>query len=898
MLASDVIKKIEFADPVTHELVCKTMERAYSPEDFDDEGHRIGGRMFAREFAEVLHTNLSWAEISKHMAHHEETHKYAKIRRYPVHLLMVLYDEGLYNHHDKGALEVLMPNLKTFEGGHKIYTDLFNPIYRDLYGICFSYFVGIRYSYPILVGDPELRKLLFKFGNSAPIGIFNYDVVVTFFSNFEQSLPCKFSGYKCLSTDVIESQARYYMDLNLFWGHYLKRPKSMPSLFALFYRWLYETFPDNNILSDRERLDERVLYYDRFTEMIIGGSFDYAIWNNKRRVHGMGTSQYNPDKVARLPLNDILRAYEETLPTRMQKERFALVKPLFGKSLGADVYRIRSHKDLNESTFFRQLEYFRSKFGHEPLVFKEVTEAIRRFYSYFIDQDPKWQIFQNSRRISKATIKSRCFSRLYTEGYEFVTRSHINYDRDITKLVVSYLPTDVRHASMPPSISFYKINCTPIPSRSYRNMFTRFLFSNQAVEGKYLEGNNIMEMLRFLFTIKTIPGSPSPDIHHLSPFEAEQIRTTVMNKNIKDKGKGRMLNAFKQFFIWAEDSNYMTIAPMAMVHFRSIPSSRSLPKIESVPQEHIELIARFFLDMKAKSFRYELSFVILNLVLQTPFRLMDICRLERDCLIETGKKDVYIIRLKSKTSENEYEDRTIPIATYRLVKQAIKRTEEYIRICSIEEYKNLAFVLPSPTLGGVIPFSPQNFADAVKRACIAHSLPVYKPSNLRKTYMTFTYIESSKRPKEDGEYFLRANSYHKNKRTTLAHYVDRSKVLMNSSFGYSLGSEDELKAVEASFVQNPSKETKSPERVTPDGIGFCNSKDCIGMVTCLGCKHLILTEESLPALRHILSNLDNQIVNCEIDHERDGLIDIRAAYSRCLDLINQHIQKNNESGSN
>lgn len=898
MLASDVIRKIPFADPVTHDLVCKTMVRAYSESDYDDEGHRIAGRMFAREFADAVHTNLSWLEITKRVVHHVETHKHAKILRYPVHLLIILHDEGLYQHHDREALDELMPHLRTFVGGKRVHTDLFNPAYRNLYGICFSYYVGVRYSYPILVNNNDLRKLLFKFGNSAPIGVFKRDVVSAFFANFEHSLPLTYTDHTCLTTEVIASQAAYYKELNLFWGHYLRRPQSMPSLMALFYRWIYETFPNNTILSNKDTLNEKVLYQDRFTEMLIGGSLDYTLWHNRRKVHGMGSSHYNALAKKGLALNDILDEYAKTLPNKHQIERFGLLRSLFSNSLREDVFRIRSYKDFNESTFVRQLEFFRSRFAGDPIILKKVIDGIRRFYAYHIDKYPDWEIFKDSRKFSKATVKSRNFSHLFIEGYEFVTLSNIDYTKDITKLVVSFSPSDIRHYSTPTDYAYYSINCSSIPNRLYRNMFLRYIFSNMAINSRHMERTPLVQILKLLFSIKTMPGAPSADISHLSAFDADQIRTFIIGRGTSFDKNNRLLNACKQFFLWAEESELMTIAPMALVHFRSIPSSGVKTDVESVPKEHIEQIAKYLLDKKEKSFRYELCFVVLNLILQTPFRAKDICRLERDCLIETGKEDVHIIRLKSKTSANEYEDRTIPLATYRLIKQTLRRTEAFVEQCSLEEHRNKLFLMPSPFYGGIIPLSPTNFYSALSSACKALGLPAYSSTNFRKAYMTFTYIESTKRSKEDGDYFLKTNSYHKNKRTTLVHYVDRSKVLINSKFGYSLGTEEELNAIESSYQENPPKDVLTRERRTPDGIGFCNSKECIGMVTCLGCKHLVLTEDSVPALNHIITSLDEQIVKCEIAHERDGLIDIRAAYSRCLDLINKRIQTKNESISN
>ena len=51
---------------------------------------------------------------------------------------------------------------------------------------------------------------------------------------------------------------------------------------------------------------------------------------------------------------------------------------------------------------------------------------------------------------------------------------------------------------------------------------------------------------------------------------------------------------------------------------------------------------------------------------------------------------------------------------------------------------------------------------------------------------------------------------------------------------------------------------------------------------------MILTEESVPAIQRIITDLDEKIVNCDIQHEKEGMIDIRAAYARCLNIINKH----------
>lgn len=884
MLASEVISDIAFIDPETHEVVCAAIERAYGRDYYDQKFRWVAARMFARDFCDAKHKELSWMDISLRMKKDEESHKQQKTKRFPLFLLMELYDRGMYEYHDKDALEVLMPHFKTFTG--KVHTDIFNPAHKDLYGLCFSYNLGCRYSFPILVNDFELRKFLFIFGNSSKVGEYNYDIVETFFSNFESSLPCKFTDYHCLTSEVIEAQVHYYHDLNLFWDHRQQHAKNMGSLYAMFCRWVYNTYEDNRITSNPDIIPKEILFLDKFTDMVISGTFDNDEWILQKKRRGIGSGNYRSAKYQdkNLPSEQLLAEYESTLWPNKQMKRLLLCKPLFYRSLREKIFKIKDYTGFDEETFFQQIEYFRAKYAFDQQMARDSVEAIRGFYVFLIDKYPDHNFFAGSSRISKPLVKCRIFTDFIMNGYAFVTYGHLKLNNDITKLIVCFNSEYDMSGRSHIDSAYYRINCTPIPNRLYRTLFVRYVFSIQFKGDTQI----LIEVLAFLFSIKSIPGSPSPDLRRLSVFDADQIRTLIFGKNLSDKGKGRLLNACKLFFEWAEESEEMSIAPMAMIHFRSLPSHRQKPENESISKEHIEKVAAYFLKQSERSFRYELCFVILNLILQTPFRVNDICRLERDCLIHTGKNDVHIIRMKSKTSENEYEDRTIPASTYRMIVQVLDRTEQYVAKCSIPSWRNSLFLLPDAKKGGISPFTPNRFYDALRIACKSLEIPSYTSANLRKAYMTFVYIESTKR--DDGEYFLKTNSYHKTKRTTLAHYVDRNMVLMNSSFGYSLGSEEELKALETVYVSEKTKTAVSAARLTPDGIGYCDSKECIGMVTCLGCKHLVLTEDSEPVIRKIISDLDKKIVECEIPHEKESLIDIRAAYARCLDQINIHKQ--------
>ena len=510
MLASEVIKNVKFEDPITHDLVCQAMVSAYGLEYYAKEGNRVPARMFARALCDARHDELSWYEIAVRVQKSDLCHKVSKIKRFPLHLLMILFDQGLYNHEDIDALRTLMPHFRTFQG--KVYTDIFNPERRDLYGICFSYHVGCRYSFPILVNNRELRKLLFLFGNSAPIGVFNRDVVSAFFANFETSLPMEFSNYKCITTSVIQKQIAYYKDLNLFWGHSLRRPLSMASLISLFYRWLYVTYPDNKIMSDPSLLNPDMINKDMFTEMIIEGSFDVNSWVIKRRMHGMGTSYLSKTDYSILPVRTILSEYEKSLPNRIQKDRFLLCKEMFERSLREQVFRITSHKDFDEDILFQQLEYIKVKHSRDSSAQKDAVEAIRRFYTFLIESNPNFPFFKSSRRITKGLIKSRSFSGLFVDGFDFVTYSHIDYSKDITKLVVSFTDNDILSGLIPKDMIYYKVDSTDIPNRLYRELYVRFLINNHGIEGRYIIPRILIDMLKLLFSLKMMPGTCNQEI--------------------------------------------------------------------------------------------------------------------------------------------------------------------------------------------------------------------------------------------------------------------------------------------------------------------------------------------------------------------------------------------------
>lgn len=608
-------------------------------------------------------------------------------------------------------------------------------------------------------------------------------------------------------------------------------------------------------------------------------------------------SRMNANDPTTDPLGKMLEAFKKeygNLIDRPSYRRgFKIVRACFRESFGNLACTIKSYKDLSEESFLLQMGYYKDKFYNTTEVDPfYVIDIVRRIYQHYVIHDPGWDFLSSSVRLTKELVCTLMLSRYILEGFDFYTYGNMPVNGDKTKLLISFPSSLSLLSYVQTSKPYVKIDCSDIPNIYYRNILLKYISTLNASLAMHTRHSYIVDALKLLFMVKTMPGAPNQDLKSLTSFEADQIRTMILQKPISSFTKGRMLSTNKLFLEWAEDNEEFKIEAMAWSFFRRPQSHLNSTDIKSVPKEDIEKIVDYLVKEGQSKPVYELSFAILNILLQTPFRMSEIVRLERDCLIDTGKQGVYVLRFKAKTSGGDYEDRTIPYSTYALIKHIVSRTEEYVRRCCNEELRKCLFLYPNCKTRGVKVMDKHSFNHCVGMACTKLQLPSYSYSNFRKSYMTFTYLESTKR--DDGEYFLKTNSYHKAKRITLAHYVDKSVVLMNSNFGYSLGSEEELLEYENSVRKNNDGHLSESQKVL-NGVGFCNSKECIGMITCLGCKHLILTEGSIPAIQRILSDMDDQILRCEIPHERDGLIDIRAAYSRCLDQINRHISEAHEN---
>lgn len=594
-----------------------------------------------------------------------------------------------------------------------------------------------------------------------------------------------------------------------------------------------------------------------------------------------------------LMLETFKKDYDYLIDRPRYRRGFKIVRSCFRESLGDLACTIKSYKDFTEETFLRQINYYKDRFLNnnevDPLY---VIDVVRRIYQHYVVYDPEWNFLKSSVRLTKELLCTLLFSRYFLDGYSFYTYGNMPIGGDYARILLSF-PSTLPHLShLSPSTPYVKIDCSDIPDLYYRSILLKYIASLSADLIMHTRYGYIVEMLKLLFKVKSMPGAPNPDMKSLISFEADQIRTMILQKPFSNFTKGRMLSTSKLFLEWVEDNEGFKIEAMAWTFFRGPQRYLNSTEIKAVPKEHIEIIADHLVKEGQDKIVYELCFAILNILLQTPFRMSEIVRLERDCLIDTGKQGVYVLRLKAKTSGGDYEDRTIPYSTHALIKHIISRTEEYVCRCSNDGWRKYLFLYPNCKTRGVKVISKQSFNRCIGLSCAKLHLPNYSYSNLRKSYMTFTYIESTKR--DDSEYFLKTNSYHKAKRITLAHYVDKSVVLMNSNFGYSLGSEEELLEYENSVRARKDTYLEETRKVL-GGVGYCDSKECIGMITCLGCKHLILTENSIPAIQRILIEIDDQILKCDIPHEREGLIDIRAAYARCLDQINKHSLEKHEN---
>lgn len=305
--------------------------------------------------------------------------------------------------------------------------------------------------------------------------------------------------------------------------------------------------------------------------------------------------------------------------------------------------------------------------------------------------------------------------------------------------------------------------------------------------------------------------------------------------------------------------------------FKTAPS----PEPEVISEERIDAVNKVMIAKceADDSFKNIYCYAIFFLLLQTEFRVSQICNLKRDCI--TGLVSERLSGLNAgavatshKTSHGDVDTKVITAGVRKLLETVQERSLEIAE--SSGEFRNYMFVYRSEDIYRVV--DANVFSSYLRSCCREAGVEPFNATDMRKFHMTKAY--ELKLLKNWSDIEVNLLSGHADINTTLRHYVQVQTLEIISLLNkVVIGERDVEHCVKGEVVKDlPAGIDEHKQRVN-GGCGWCRQHTCNedSMISCFLCRSFVTTVDKETAIKNLMVYYDGLIDDAKWEHDREDL---------------------------
>lgn len=558
---------------------------------------------------------------------------------------------------------------------------------------------------------------------------------------------------------------------------------------------------------------------------------------------------------------------------------------LFGESLEKSENKVFNVNDFTENTLFLQLDFYKSRFSNDPRAKKAGIFLVLQFYRWLVSTYPELDFFAGSFHISERLLYNSGLPNLVAKNYYFTTLNPTNvpYGNERICLIMKGLD---RQSTRITNDDFVSLDLSTLKSEFYRDLLIEYtVTSTSAASIKWVGiAYYIAEAMQNLFVVKQNPSYPNKDLRYLSNQEAVFIRQYFDQKPTAYSTKNNKIGAVRRYLQFCVDKKAIVVDDLFFNYLTQYEEpNKSTAK--TVPDDDLVKLHNYFVEKGKTDVYYQEMLVIFHLLLQTEFRVSQICHLPVNCIRPTIKPDQYEIMSISKTSHGRKESSAISGMTYNLLMDIIEKTEAVREECPIESMKQYIFVYTRPSRrNNASLYSDRIFGGNMRTACKELGINRWSASNLRDTHMTKALEHIMRNGKSDME--MSVLSKHRHMDTTKNHYIEMElEKMLESTYGITIGSD--LVQADSKVVNTIPKELQGSENDVEHGCGKCSADKCVmtNSLPCLACKHFITTVQHEAFFKKAIENTEQAIKAAKNPHDKEDLITVKELYVLYLKAI-------------
>lgn len=549
-----------------------------------------------------------------------------------------------------------------------------------------------------------------------------------------------------------------------------------------------------------------------------------------------------------------------------------------------NVDEITSLDDIDASVFWCQVDYFKSFYKDD---IKNKTYAIRtlcRFYRWLLNEYNEHVFFTNAPNLTYELFFSTTLVKNILKDAYFTSITSSEDLGDRARIV--FIIKNMHHKSTEMvKNSHYTLNTNEIESSFYRALVNKYVQNFKApsmlTSNTYISG--VISALHFIEQAKMYKNYPNPSFKNFNVTEAQMIRDYFVKKSPESSlhTLNNKIGAIRRFFQWCQKCNYLTFDK---TFFDNI-SQYEEPTIfngKAIPDSDLVKLNEAFLNLCKKNSIYKNYYAIFLILLETEFRVSQICNLKVSSLQPTLKNDQFLLYSNTKTSNGKKISQPICLSTKKILESIIESNEELRNEVLQASYKDYIFLTRTHTINKDIRgINAQMFNQKFKKVCETAGTPFYNAKNLRDTHMTKAYEYILRNNRSDLE--MSVLSRHKHIDTTKNSYIEMSLTkMLESTYKVTLDNRDinQQKKILDTLPDN----LKNSETVVENGCGHCVAKSChmTGSLPCLICDDFITTVDRKPYFINMIENCDKLIENTTIRHEIEDINLIKTLYTNWL----------------
>ena len=495
-----------------------------------------------------------------------------------------------------------------------------------------------------------------------------------------------------------------------------------------------------------------------------------------------------------------------------------------------------------------------------------VIRMLQRFYAFMIEHpsgDGR-NIFLEHDDMDIAALKRDDFAARILEGFKFIYYNpqapvpkgdkwmlHINgHDRGSTK----FKATSTRI-----------FDFTKIKSQFYRELAKDYFWNETRANfnTKYERFIAFVPMINKLTEIKRKSGTPETVI---TIDETHFIRMWMKNSTASSNTRNSKICGLKRFLTVMVEDGHIEAELLALSYLSELAKPHT-KDAKAIPEEHVEAINNVMLSHTNESLEKSYCYVIFHILIQTEFRLSQVCHLETNCVVPTMNRNQYIIT-ESKTSHGQKYQPIITDFTKELIDDAERISADVRSECITPGNEKYLFLYKT-TENQYIPISGAYFRAYLSECCYEAGVPRYTPSNIRDFHMTKAQEMIIRKGYSNAS--LSILSGHRHVDVTTNHYIedDLTKVF-ESMYGVIIGDVE----IEGQIVKKIPEEINNKKHTVEGGCGKCTNKVCIvdSLISCLMCKDFVTAVEFIDEFKRLAEYLDSCIEKVSLPHDKEDLV--------------------------